>query len=86
MAVRQIRPMRRHTGRSTFFESAVNTDFQDTSRSIMRRSVRIKDGRGIDALITEEKTLWRKIKTDSAELHLKTKVCFETQTRHHCLD
>ena len=47
-AVRQIRPMRRHTGRSATFESAINTDFHGTSRSVLHRSVRIKDGRGID--------------------------------------
>ena len=47
-AVRQIRPMRRHTARSTSFESAVNTGFHGTSRPVLHRSVRIKDGSGID--------------------------------------
>lgn len=48
MAVRQIRPTRRHMGRSTSFESAVNTGFRGTSRPVLHRSVRIKDGSGID--------------------------------------
>ena len=48
VAVRQIRPMRRHTGRSTSLENAVNTGFHSTSRPMLHRSVRIKDGRGID--------------------------------------
>ncbi len=50
--VRQIRPMRRHTGRSTSFESAVNMGFRGTSRPAMHRSLRIKDGRGIDIKTT----------------------------------
>ena len=48
-AVKQIRPMRRHTGRSPSFESAVNTGFHGTSRSVLHRCVRIKDGSGIDS-------------------------------------
>ena len=48
-AVRQIRPMRRHTGRSTSFESTVNTGFHGTSCPVLHRSVRIKDGSGIDS-------------------------------------
>ena len=47
-AVRQIRSMRRHMGRSTSFESAVNTGFHGASRPVLHRSVCIKDGRGID--------------------------------------
>jgi len=47
-AVRQICPVRRHTARSTSFESAVNTGFHGTSRPVLHRSVRIKDGSGID--------------------------------------
>ena len=47
-AVRQIRPIRRHTERNTSSGSAVNTGFHGTFRPVLHRSVRIKDGRGID--------------------------------------
>lgn len=46
--VRQIRPVRRHTGRSTSFESAVNTGFRGTSYQAMHKRFRIKDDRKID--------------------------------------
>ena len=46
--VRQIRPIRRHTERNTSSGSAVNTGFHGTFRPVLHRSVRIKDGRGID--------------------------------------
>lgn len=44
----QIRPMRRYSGSSANLGSAVNTGFQGSFRCDLHRSLRIKDGRGID--------------------------------------
>ncbi len=54
-AVRQIRPMRRYTVRSTSLGSTVNMGFRGISRHVYHTSLRIKDGVKIERTYFPEK-------------------------------